>query len=167
MKAIYGLYVHGQSAQRAVDRLRAQGFTDETITVISSEPREDCDFSHMHEPTWMWWIASGGGIVGFAMATALLLHGETSWPIVVGGLPIVAWWPNLIIMFELTMLGAILATVIALAVTALLGDRKATLYDPEVSDGKILVGIENPRDDAVTTLRDALQTADDARVKTL
>ena len=27
-------------------------------------------------------------------------------------MPIVAWWPNIIIMFELTMLGAILVTVV-------------------------------------------------------
>ena len=35
-----------------------------------------------------------------------------------GNMPIVAWWPNLIVMFELTMLGAILATVITLFVSA-------------------------------------------------
>ena len=61
----------------------------------------------------------------------------------VGGLPYWAWWPNLIITFELTMLGAIIATVGTLIVTAFLGQGK--LYDAEVSDGKILVGVENPR----------------------
>ena len=55
-------------------------------------------------------------------------------------MPIVAWWPNLIVIFEMTMLGAILATVITLIVTAGLGRRMPTLYDPEVTNGKILVG---------------------------
>jgi hypothetical protein len=51
------------------------------------------------------------------------------------------------------MLGAILATVTTLAVTAFIGD-KGKLYDPEVTDGKILVGVENP-----TKAVDQLETA--------
>jgi hypothetical protein len=43
------------------------------------------------------------------------------------------------------MLSAILATVITLAWTAFATDR-GKLYDPEVSDGYILVGVENPTD---------------------
>ena len=39
MKAIYGLYAHGASAQSAVDRLRAAGVADRDITVLSPEPR--------------------------------------------------------------------------------------------------------------------------------
>ena len=42
------------------------------------------------------------------------------------------------------MLGAILATVGTLIVTAGLMRRRPALYDPAVSDGKILVGLENP-----------------------
>ena len=64
-------------------------------------------------------------------------------------MPIVAWWPNLIIMFELTMLGAILATVGTLIVTAGLGRQRPALYDPQVTNGMILVGVESPRDRAV------------------
>jgi hypothetical protein len=58
-------------------------------------------------------------------------------------MPIVAWWPNLIVVFELTMLGAILATVATLVVSGGLLRRRPALYDPAVSDGKILVGVEN------------------------
>ena len=50
---------------------------------------------------------------------------ETSWPMNVGGLPTFAWWPNLIIVFELTMLGAILATVATLVVSARYCQAKA------------------------------------------
>ena len=54
------------------------------------------------------------------------------------------WWPNLIVIFELTMLGAILATVATLLVTGELLRRRPALYDPQVSDGKILVGVDGP-----------------------
>ena len=167
MKAIYGLYAHGASAQSAVDRLRAAGVADRDITVLSPEPREDLELSHMHPRTYMWYFACLGGVIGLSAATALAYISETSLPINVGGLPIFAWWPNLIIMFELTMLGAILATVITLVVTGLWGDRGGKLYDPEVSDGLILIGIENPREDAIASLQQALATGADARVKTI
>jgi len=75
-------------------------------------------------------------------------------------------WPNLIILFELTMLGAIVATVAALVVTARLG-RHLGLYDREVSDGKILVGIERPPDSAITELQTALGAVRHALVKTI
>jgi len=59
------------------------------------------------------------------------------------------------VMFELTMLGAILATVITLVVTARLG-RGSTIYDPAVSDGKILVGVEGDSDARLRELEAAL-----------
>ena len=166
MKAIYGLYADGQAAQQAVNRLRAAGFADRDITMLSSQPMENHEFGQRDKATWMWWIACGGGLVGMATAFGLTWLTETSWPINVGGLPTFAWWPNLIIIFELTMLGAILATVMTLVVTAGLG-RSSTLYDPAVSDGKILVGVENPPDSAMRELETALGAVSEVQVKTI
>jgi ActD protein len=120
----------------------------------------------MDKATWMWWIACGGALVGMASALGLAWLTEMSWPINVGGLPIFAWWPNLIITFELTMLGAILATVATLVVTARLG-RRMKLYDPEVSDGMILVGVEDPAESSVHALESALSATPGARVRTI
>jgi hypothetical protein len=166
VKAIYGLYPDGQAAQQAVNRLRAAGFADSEITVLSPQPMEDYEFGRRDKATWMWWIACGGGLVGMATAFGLTWLSETSWPINVGGLPIFAWWPNMIILFELTMLGAIVATVATLVVTARLG-RRSGLYDPAVSDGKILVGIEHPPDNAISELETALGAVRHALVKTI
>ena len=120
---------------------------------------EDFEFGHIDKHSWMWWIACGGGLLGMASAFGLTWLTEMSWPINVGGLPTYAWWPNLIIIFELTMLGAILATVITLVVTAGLGRGGGKLYDPEVTDGSILVGVENPAADRVADLQKALESA--------
>lgn len=166
MKAIYGLYSDGGSAQQAVNRLRAAGITDREIVVMSAQPMEDYEFGHMESKTRIWWIACLGGLIGMATAFGLAWLTEMSWPINVGGLPIFAWWPNLIIIFELTMLGAILATVITLVVTAGLG-RSPSFYDPAVSDGKILVGVANPADARVRDLEAALAAQHGAQVKTI
>jgi hypothetical protein len=166
VKALYGLYPDGHSAQQAVGRLHAAGVPDRDITIQSAQPMEDFEFGHRDKATWMWWIACGGGLIGAASALGLSWLTETSWPIDVGGLPIFAWWPNLIIIFEMTMLGAIVATVITLAITARLG-RRPPIYDAEVSDGKVLVGVANPAESAVADVRAALSAPAGAEVKTV
>ena len=155
MKAVYGLYATGQAAQQAVNRLRQAGVADRDITIQSSQPMEDFEFGHIDKQTWMWWIACGGGLLGMATAYGLAWLTEQSWPINVGGLPTFAWWPNLIVIFELTMLGAILATVITLVITARLG-RRSTIYDPAVSDGLILVGVEDGSEARLRDVESAL-----------
>ena len=165
MKAIYALYPNGQSAQQGVNRLRQAGLDDREITILSGQPMEDYEFGSIDRDTWMWWIACGGGLIGMASAFGLAWVSEMWWPIDVGGLPTWAWWPNLIIIFELTMLGVILATVIALVVAAGLGRGGPRLYDPAVSDGKILVGVEHPREGTVDDLEKALSAPYGAEIR--
>jgi hypothetical protein len=133
---------------------------------MSAQPMEDFEFGHADKETWMWWIACAGGLIGMATAFGLAWLTETSWPMNVGGLPTFAWWPNLIIIFELTMLGAILATVATLVVSAGLG-RRASFYDPAVSDGKILIGVAQPAESAVHDLEAALGAQAGSTVRTI
>jgi len=146
--SVYALYDNGESAQRAVNALRANGVADADIAVISSEPMEDFEFSSINHRTLIWYIASAGGFVGLALSTWLTRMTELSWPLPTGNMPIVAWWPNLIVMFEMTMLGGILSAVGTLIVTGGLARKMPALYDPQVTEGKILVGVEQPRDAA-------------------
>ena len=164
MSAIYGLYSDPGVAQRAVDNLRKAGVNDADITVISSEPFEHFEFGHRDAKTAMPWIAAAAGLFGLIATYYLLGASQMSWPLRTSGMPIVPLWTNLIIIFEMTMLSAIIATVITLLITAGLPSRGGRLYDPEVSDGYILVGVENPSDAA--RLEPAL-SLDGARVKTI
>jgi len=165
VKAVYGLYPDGHAAQQAVNRLRAAGIPEPDITILSARPMEEYEFGRRDKGTWMWWFACLGGALGMSAGYGLSWLTETSWPIDVGGLPIFAWWPNLIIMFELTMLGAIVATAAALIASALVPSRGRTLYDSEVTDGQILVGVENPGEAAVHDIEVALSAPPGARVK--
>jgi hypothetical protein len=172
VKAIYALYHDGGAAQQGVNRLRQAGIADRDITILSGQPMEDYEFGQREfgqrdHHTWMWWIACAGGLVGMACAFGLAWLTETSWPIDVGGLPTFAWWPNLIIIFELTMLGAIVATVATLVVTAGLGRSRGKLYDPAVSEGRILVGVENPPESRLTELEKALSAPPGAEIRRL
>ena len=146
MKAVYGLYSTPQAAQRAVDALRAHGIADRRITVLSSEPLEEYEFAQRDRDTWITWIAGLGGAIGLISGYLLTSVTQELWPLDTGGMPIVTNWTNLIIMFELTMLGAVFATVITLLVSARIPSRLPQFYDPEISEGKILVGVADPGD---------------------
>jgi hypothetical protein len=167
MKALYALYDDGEDAERAVRNLRSAGVADANITVITAEPMEDYEFSHIGGSNRLWFVACGGGVVGFVLSTSLAVFTERNWPINTGGMPIVAWWPNLIVMFEMTMLGAILATVGTLIVTAGLGRRRPALYDPAINDGKILVAVTDPPSKSIDRLERALQLSPATSLRTI
>jgi len=139
--AMYGLYDEPVAAHRAFTALKRAGVPEADITVISAEPYEAFEFSHRDHSLLLFRLAGVGGVVGFIAGVLLTSGTERAWPLVTGGMPIVAWWPNLVIIFEMTMLSAILTTVGALLVTAQLPSRVRSMYDPAVSDGKILVGV--------------------------
>src|SRR5512144_1068560 len=117
MKAVYALYSTPEAAQRAVNGLRAVGIADSEITIQSSEPLEEYEFAQRDRESWMTWIAGGGGLIGMATGYLLTSITQQSWAIVTGGMPIVTNWTNLIVIFELTMLGAVFAAVITLLIT--------------------------------------------------
>ena len=167
MKAVYALYSTGDAAQRAVNSLRAAGYGDHDITVISGAPMEEYEFSHIGRHSFQWYIACGGALLGFLGSTWLTTFAEKDWPIIVGNMPVVAWYPNLIVIFEMTMLGAIVSTVVTLIITAGLGRKMPKLYDPEVTNGKILVGIASPKDASGADVERALLVAPGAQLKTV
>lgn len=167
MTATYGLYADPQEAQRAVDGLRAVGVADADIQVMSSEPFEEWEFSHRDHATWMHWIAGLGGAAGLGLGYWLTATTQQMWPIKTSGMPIVSPWPNLIVIFELTMLGAILATVGTLFVSAKLPRRLPPLYDTDVSNGYILVGVQGQSPDLMTQAARCLEGVGAGRVRSL
>lgn len=167
MKAVYALYSNPESAQRAVDGLRAAGIHDRQITILSSEPLEEYEFGSRDRGTWMPWIAVLGAAIGLTTGYLLTSITQSVWPMNTGGMPIVTNWSNLIIMFELTMLGAVFAAVLTLLVTARIPGKQPQLYDPEISDGKILIGVANPPAQAMADLERTLQAVGSGTVKTI
>lgn len=159
MKAIYGLYKTPEAAQLAFDALRAEGVPVRGITVMSSEPLEEWELGSQDHHTIMPWIAGAGAVLGLVGAYLLTAVTQLAWPINTGGMPIVSNWTNMIILFELTMLSAVLATVVTLFRTARLPARLPEFYDPAISNGRILVGVANPQDSRLEGLDRALRGA--------
>ena len=165
MKAVYALYSDPALVQHAVDSLKAAGVAEADITIVSSEPMEEYAFGQRDRETWMPQIAVLGALIGLTIAYLLTSLTQRAWPLDTGGMPIVSLYANMVPLFELTMLGAVLATVATLFVTAKLGRKGHEIYDPEVSNGKILVGIVNPPEANLTQVEQALTAGGQGELK--
>ena len=126
-------------ARQSVNALLSAGIPTSDITVLSSEPVEHYGVPS-HQRTLMPWIVACGavfaGIGGFLLASLT----QKSYAIHTGGMQVVTLWADGIITYELTMLGAILTTGAVFLITGVLGGRDQFPYEPDVSEGKVLVG---------------------------
>ena len=165
LKAIYGLYPDPDSAQRAVNSLRQAGIGDVDITVVSSEPFEEYDFGRLDHRTAMPWLAALGGVLGGVSGYLLASLTQQAYPLITGGMPIVPRWTDGIVAYELTMLGAIIATLLTLLAGTRLPDWREQVYDPEVSSGRILVGVVDPAEAVRAELERALLAAGAPQIK--
>ena len=166
-KTIYALYSSPELAQRAVDGLRNAGLGDTQIAVMSSEPLEEYEFGGRDRATVMPWIAALGGTVGLTLGYYLTSVTQEMWPINTGGMPIVSLWTNIVVMFEFTMLGGILAAIATLLVTARLPRRLPACYDVEIADGQILVAVENPPEAALAQVERTLANSRPSKLRKL
>jgi hypothetical protein len=169
MTVLYGLYADPETAQVAVDALNAATsalkFDPQQILIVSGEPHEGYDFadSHLTSLPYRWAVLGGaiGALSGYLLATLT----QKAYPIVTGGMPIKPPWTNGIIIYELTMLGAILMTLVVLLRGARLPNFKGVVTDPEIWMGKILVGVVDPPKASSSELEKCLLQAGATRVK--
>lgn len=122
----------------ALRELRGEGVPGSAITVMSSEPLHlETDGAPKSRIAG---FAIAGGLIGAAFALLLTIWTSRKVGLVTGGMPIVSPWTIGIIVFELTALGAILATVGRMIYEAgLLKRRVSTDGDEAIADGKVVV----------------------------
>ena len=146
MTGVYGMYSTPELAQQAFEELKACGVPEHETVIQTSEPLDEYEFGARDRQTLMPWLAVLGAAIGMAAGYFLTSITQQAWPVNTGAMPIVTNWSNLIIIFELTMLGAVFASVLTLMFSARLPGRLPSFYDPEISNGKILIGVANPRE---------------------
>jgi hypothetical protein len=169
MKVVYGLYADPEAAQRAVDSLHAAcselKFDERQIVIVSGEPHEGYDFADSHLTSLPYRWAVLGGAIGALSGYLLTTLTQKAYPISTGGMPITPPWTNGIIIYELTMLGTILMTLIVLLRGARLPNFNGVIKDPEIWLGKILVGVADPLESSRPVLEKCLLLAGAAEIK--
>jgi len=80
------------------------------------------------------WFTLGGGIIGFLGGFALAIFTAVQWNLLVGGKPIVAYIPFIVVGFEATILFAVFGNIIGMLIQMRLPNfKEPDHYDPRCS----------------------------------
>jgi len=137
IKEVLGLYPDLDSAVAATDALREAGFERSEIEVLSNAPFPEGTFGEESGIHRLFIFPLIGACCGFA--AGLLITGGTqlAYPLLTGGKPLFSIPPMVIIMYEGTMLGALIFTVLGVLFESRLPWIGKALYDPRITAGYI------------------------------
>ena len=145
-------------AADAIEKLHEMGVTDDQINVISGVPVTHKMLGRPHPWTNVSRLALGGAIAGFCFGAFLNYGTPLLDPVPVGGQFITPVPPGMILIFEMTMLFALLSTFLGVFLDSYFPNYRPLEYVPEISDGKIGVFFKHPQGeqekfvDALSTL---------------
>jgi hypothetical protein len=127
------------STADAIEQLHEMGVSDENINVISGVPIMHKMLGRPHPPTNVSRLAGGGAIAGFIFGLFLNFGTPNLYSVSVGGQYITPIPPGLIIVFEMTMLFALLSSFLGVFLDSYFPNYRPLEYVAEVSDGKIAI----------------------------
>jgi len=126
-------------AAKALDVLRELGIPDEEMTIISGVPYSDRMLGRPMTWTLVPKLAIAGFILGMLIGLALTLGTPLQYPIIVGGMPLVAIPPSLVLTFEFSMLGLLGFTFLGVIWESAFPSFGPREYHPDISNGRIAV----------------------------
>lgn len=136
-----GTFKDVETATRAVDGLVKAGFAEDKITSLTSVPYPNGVIVKTDQRTWFRWMSLAGGIFGACAGFALAAGTAYMYPVQTGDKPIIALYPTGIITYELTMLFAILGTIVGMFAEMSLPPRRDRVYDPAIGDGAVGISV--------------------------
>ena len=137
---LLGLYEGPDEAAEAVGKLQESGFEDNAIEVLTATPYPEGAFGEQPIKHRLFTFPFAGAACGLAIGIAWVVGAQVSLPIVTGGKPVVAFPAIIQILYEGTMLGAVLFTIIGVLFESRLPDGIG-LYDERIADGYIGISV--------------------------
>ena len=134
-------------AADAIEKLHEMGVTDDNINVISGVPVAHKMLGRPHPHTNVSRLSLGGAAAGFAFGLFLNFGTPYLYNVPVGGQYFTPIPPGMILLFEMTMLFALLATFLGVFLDSYFPNYRPMEYVGEVSDGKIAVFFKVPEGD--------------------
>jgi hypothetical protein len=155
---LIGDFREKDAAAAAIRSLRAGGIGPADLDVFSEEP-VDFPRSVLDRPSRMSLVSVSGAILFGMLATAFIWWTQHNYRLVTGGMPIFSFWATGVITYEMTMLGAIVATFgWFLWESGLVRKRDRSAPVPEVAPGSICLRVRC-RGDAAAQAIDAMRRA--------
>jgi len=152
-------------AADAIEKLHEIGIQDENINVISGVPFTHKMLGRPHPWTNVSRLSMGGAIAGLIVGLFLNFGTPNLYTVLVGGQYVTPIPPGLIVVFEMTMLFALLATFLGVFLDSYFPNYRPMEYVAEVSDGKIAVFFKCSDDDQ-KKITDAMEKLGAESIKT-
>ncbi len=155
---ILGVFRDAESAAEGARRLRDAGFTNEDYDVLTANPYPEGAFGEHVKRNRLFVFALSGAFVGFTIAALFTIGTQAAFPLVTGGKPILAIPAMMIIMYEFTLLFAMIFTVIGVIFESRLPRVKGAgpVYDTRITLGYIGL-IVTVTEDRIAAAQQALQ----------
>lgn len=132
---VLGSFAQIDAATDALKGLKARGFRD--VTVYTAAPNHEIEAVLAQPVSWVRAFTLVGGLVGVTAGFAMTIWMSRDWPLLVGGKPIAAIPPYVVIAFELTILYGSLCTVAGIILMSLVKNIRGRAYHPSFSDDRI------------------------------
>jgi hypothetical protein len=145
-RAVIGVFEDANLAANATQQMLDSGISGEEFDVLSSSPFPHGVFGESERHHNLYVFPLVGAACGFITGLLITAGTQISWPLVTGGKPILSIPPMLVIMYEGTMLGAIIFTVLGVLFESRLPSAGPRVYDPRITSGYIGVIVHGDED---------------------
>ena len=140
-RSVLGLFETEDAAADAMDALRAAGFTEGEYEVLTGTPYPQGTFGEAEPAHKLFRFPLIGAAAGFTLGLVFTVGTQLAFPVVTGGKPILSIPPMAIIMYELTLLGAIVFTVVGIIFESRLPRLFMGAYDTRITEGYIGIAV--------------------------
>ncbi|MBP38456.1 MAG: DUF3341 domain-containing protein [Dehalococcoidia bacterium] len=164
-QSILGLFHQAEPAADAMDGLKEAGFKLGTFDVLTGTPYPEGAFGEHVPQHRLFRFPAFGAIIGFTLSVFLTAVTQLAYPMVTGGKPILSVFAMLIIMYEMTMLSGVIATVVGIVFESRLPNMKPGIYDTRITEGWIGVVVTFDDDSKVADAESVLNKAGAVEIK--
>ena len=163
-RSILGLFNEPEPAADAMDGFKDAGFEVGTFDVLTGTPYPEGAFGEHVPQHRLFRFPAFGAIIGFTLALLLTSATQIAFPVVTGGKPILSLFAMIIILYEMTMLSAVIATVVGIIFESRLPNLNPGAYDERITEGMIGVVI-SCEDEQSQSAENVLRTAGALEIK--
>jgi hypothetical protein len=142
---VLGLYASAEAAAGAVAALQSAGFGAASLEVLTDSPYPAGAFGEQPARHRLYVFPLVGAFCGLIVGLLVTIGTQIAFPEVQGGKPLLSIPPMINILYEATLLGAIVVTVAGVIFESRLPDFGDDPYDPRISEG--FVGVLLRRQD--------------------
>ncbi len=135
LSGVLASFRYEDAAVDAIKGLKDQGFRD--LTVYTAAPNHHIEAALDQPVSWVRAFTLVGGLTGCAAGFGMTIWMSRDWPLLVGGKPIAAIPPYVVLAFELTILYGAMFTVLGIIVLSALKSLRGRPFKPEFSDDTI------------------------------